>query len=58
MKISILRDDNHRISSAKSQNFHADTVVNVPRSTADALIARGSAEPFEPEDPIQPEQEA
>ncbi|MBR9764144.1 MAG: hypothetical protein GYB53_11620 [Rhodobacteraceae bacterium] len=58
MKISILHDDHHRISSARSQNFHAGTTVNVPRSTAEALIARGSAERFQPEDPIQPEQEA
>lgn len=44
MKIKIIQDAHHRISSAKSQSFTAGSEVSVPQETADALVARGVAE--------------
>ena len=43
MKIRILEDAHHRLSSGRSQAFRARTEVNVPKATAEALIARGVA---------------
>lgn len=48
MQIEILEDAHHRLSSAISQAFAAKSVVNVPRATAEALIARGKARPVPP----------
>ncbi|MEX5600700.1 hypothetical protein [Pseudophaeobacter sp. C1-32P7] len=44
MKIKILTDCHHRISSALSQSFSANSVVDVPKKTAEALIERKVAE--------------
>lgn len=44
MKVRILEDANHRISSALSQSFTKGSEPNVPASTAKALIKRGVAE--------------
>lgn len=44
MKVRITQDAHHRVSSAVSQAFRAQTEANVPRATAAALIARGVAE--------------
>lgn len=44
MKIRILQDADHRISSALSQSFKAGSEVSVPRATAEVLVARGVAE--------------
>jgi hypothetical protein len=43
MKIRILRDAHHRISSGLSQSFKAESEPNVPKATANALIRRGVA---------------
>lgn len=43
MKIEILKDHDHRISPGLVQAFKAGSVVDVPRATAQALIAAGSA---------------
>lgn len=44
MKIRMLCDADHRVSSALSQAFRAEAEVSVPKATAAALIARGVAE--------------
>mgnify|MGYP003571144275 CR=1 FL=1 len=44
MKIRVLRDAHHRISSGKSQSFTAGSEVSVPKATAESLVARGDAE--------------
>ena len=44
MKIKILTDTHHRVSSAISQGFKAGGEPNLPKSTAEALIAKGDAE--------------
>ena len=43
MKIRIVRDVDHRPKPADIQAFRAGTTVNVPRNTAEALIASGAA---------------
>ena len=43
MKVQILRDCDHRVQPAVIQSFKADTTVDLPKATADALIARGDA---------------
>jgi len=48
MKIRILDDAHHRISSGLSQSFSADSEVNVPKATAKKLIADGKAEAVKP----------
>lgn len=45
MKIKVLKNDDHRLAPAIVQHFRAGSVVSVPKKTADALIARGSAQP-------------
>lgn len=44
MKIKVLQDAHHRITSGVSQSFRAGTEVSVPQATAEALVARGVAE--------------
>lgn len=44
MKIRVLRNYDHRLKPAVIQAFRAGTVVNVPRDTAEALIAAGAAQ--------------
>lgn len=44
MKIRIIRDAHHRISSGLSQAFKAGSEVSVPQATAEALVERGVAE--------------
>lgn len=46
MKIRILRSHDHRLKPAVIQAFRAGQTVNVPKKTADALVAAGSAEPI------------
>lgn len=43
MKVKILRDCDHRVQPAVTQAFKADTVLDLPKTTADALIAAGHA---------------
>ncbi|MGQ3486118.1 hypothetical protein [Roseovarius pacificus] len=56
MKIRIKADAHHRISSGRSQSFHAGTEVSVPKATADALVARGVAEVIGGEKPSTEEE--
>nr|WP_296429714.1 hypothetical protein [Roseovarius sp. BRH_c41] len=44
MKIRVIQDAHHRISSGLSQSFKAGTEVSVPQATAEVLVARGVAE--------------
>lgn len=44
MKIKILEDAHFSVSSGLSQSFAAGSTVDVPRATAEALVARGVAE--------------
>lgn len=44
MKIRMLCDADHRVSSGVSQAYRATAVYSLPRATAEALIARGVAE--------------
>lgn len=44
MKVRILTDAHHRVSSGLSQAFREGSEPDVPKETADALIARGVAE--------------
>lgn len=44
MKVRMLRDHDHRISPAVVQAFKAETEVDVPKATAEALIGAGAAE--------------
>lgn len=46
MKIKILRDYDHRLKPTAIQAFRAGSTVNVPRNTAEALIAAGAAQPL------------
>lgn len=46
MKVKILRDIDHRLNPAVIQAFRAGSTVNVPRNTAEALIAAGAAQPL------------
>jgi uncharacterized protein YabE (DUF348 family) len=48
MKIRILTDAHHRISSGRSQSFKAGREINVPKATAEKLIADGKAEAVKP----------
>lgn len=48
MRIKILRNANYRVSSGLSQSFTAESVVSVPKTTAQALIARGDAVEVKP----------
>jgi len=48
MKIRILKNTHHRVSSAISQGFKAGGEPNLPKSTAEALIAKGDAEAINP----------
>ncbi|VCU58273.1 hypothetical protein EPIB1_1171 [Tritonibacter mobilis] len=43
MKIKILTDADHRISSARSQRFRAGSEINLPKDTAMKLIEEGKA---------------
>ena len=49
MKVRIIKNDDHRVKPAVIQSFRAGSEVTVPKKTAEALIARGSAEPISPE---------
>lgn len=44
MKVRILENCDHRISSGISQHFTAGSTVSVPRGVGDALVIRGVAE--------------
>lgn len=44
MKIRIIADAHHRVSSGVSLAFKAASTPNVPKAIAEALIARGVAE--------------
>ncbi|APE43413.1 hypothetical protein BOO69_08280 [Sulfitobacter alexandrii] len=52
MKIRVLEDAHHRLGGARSQSFRANGgsegkgIYDVPKATADALIARKVAEAF------------
>lgn len=48
MKIRILMDVSHRISSGRSQQLHEGTEINVPKATAETLIEAGKAEALKP----------
>lgn len=45
MKIRVTRDYDHRLAAARIQAFRVGQVPNVPKKTAEALIAAGAAEP-------------
>jgi len=45
MKVQILRDADYRLAPSRVQAFRAGSVVNIPRATAQALIASGAAKP-------------
>lgn len=51
MRIEITRDADHRVAPAVVQAFKAGSVVNVPKDTAEALIAQGAAKPAAPAAP-------
>lgn len=44
MKVRIIIDADHRVKPAVIQAFRAGSEVTVPKKTAEALTARGSAE--------------
>lgn len=44
MRITILRDCGHRITSGLSLQFRAGSQVSVPRAIGEALVGRGVAE--------------
>ncbi len=44
MKVRIMKDDDYRVKPAVIQVFRAGSEVTVPKKTAEALIARGSAQ--------------
>lgn len=48
MRILILADCHHRISSGRSLSFEKGKIASVPRTTAEALIERGTAELIPP----------
>lgn len=45
MKVKILRDCDHRVQPAVIQAFRANTIEDLPKTTAEALIAAGHATP-------------
>lgn len=45
MWINIIVNADHRVTPARIQAFRAGTSANVPKKTAEALIARGVATP-------------
>lgn len=49
MKVRIIKDDDHRIKPAVFQAFREGAELNLPKATAKALIARGSATSLETE---------
>ncbi len=49
MRVRIIKDDDHRLKPAVIQAFRAGGEHNLPKATAEALIARGSATPVETE---------
>ena len=49
MKIRIIKDVDHRVKPAVIQAFRAGGEHNLPKATAEALIASGSATPVIPE---------
>jgi hypothetical protein len=51
MKIKIIKDAHHRISSSRSQSFKAGSEVSVPKATAEALIEQSVAEMIDDKKP-------
>lgn len=49
MKVRIIKDCDYRVLPAVIQAFRAGSELNLPKATADALIARGSATPLKTE---------
>ncbi|MBL3704619.1 hypothetical protein GI582_18130 [Sulfitobacter sp. BDSS02] len=47
MMVRILKDAHSRISSGKSQSFKKGAEVNLPKKSAEALVAKGDAELIE-----------
>lgn len=45
MKVKILRDCDHRVQPAVIQAFKAGAVLDLPKTTAEGLIAAGNATP-------------
>ncbi|GAB5432180.1 MAG: hypothetical protein EpisKO_15500 [Epibacterium sp.] len=49
MKIKMLTDANHRISSGRSQSLRKGSEISLPKGTAEKLIADGKAVEVKPQ---------
>jgi len=49
MKIKMLADADHRISSSLSQRYRSGFEINLPKGTAEKLIAEGKAVEVKPQ---------